>query len=208
MTGAWKNLCRVLPLLAAAVLVSPDGLAQQKGPPADKGPPAAKGPPSAQDPSDKTPPGRDKGEPGHDKADQARDGGPALPEQAADAGKREQARDRVNDAERNKARKHAKEVIEGRKDLPKARRDARTAEKERIKDHAKKSGKAVPKAALKNELERHARRMARLARLSEVADKAQDTEAMDRIDKLTVHELARHDKWMDGHATEPTGGAK
>jgi hypothetical protein len=54
-------------------------------------------------------------------------------------------------------------------------------------------------APVKEELRRHAERLARLDRIKAVATEAKDTDAVDRATKLTVKENARHDKWMEKH---------
>jgi hypothetical protein len=50
--------------------------------------------------------------------------------------------------------------------------------------------------AMKEELKRHARRIARLERIKALATEAKDTDAVTRATKLIDKENARHDKWI------------
>jgi hypothetical protein len=50
--------------------------------------------------------------------------------------------------------------------------------------------------AMKQELQRHARRAARLERIKALATDAKDTDALTRVTKLIDKENARHDKWI------------
>lgn len=54
-------------------------------------------------------------------------------------------------------------------------------------------------ASVKEELRRHAERVARIERIKTVATDAKDTDATDRAAKLIGKENARHDKWMEKH---------
>jgi hypothetical protein len=117
--------------------------------------------------------------------------------------KRKEARKAYHDgATPEEMRKRAHEVVEARKDLNAARRKARDAAKKRVKNRLAHVKKNVNKAALTAELRRHARIIARLSRAREVAEKAEDQDAMDRIDGLTAKENARHNRWLDNHAPE------
>jgi len=51
--------------------------------------------------------------------------------------------------------------------------------------------------ALKQELRRHAERVARLDRIKAVAADAKDADSGERATKLLAKENARHDKWME-----------
>ena len=55
---------------------------------------------------------------------------------------------------------------------------------------------------VKEELRRHAERVARIERIKAVATDAKDNDAMDRAGKLIGKENARHDKWM-GNTSQP-----
>lgn len=59
-------------------------------------------------------------------------------------------------------------------------------------------------SAVKEELRRHAERVARLERIKSLAADAKDADATDRATKLTAKENARHDKWMEKHAAMPS----
>ena len=59
-------------------------------------------------------------------------------------------------------------------------------------------GVAVPDAALREALAKHARRMARLDWAEETAVEKADDAALARIEKLREKENARHEKWMGG----------
>lgn len=50
--------------------------------------------------------------------------------------------------------------------------------------------------AMKEELRRHARRVARIERIRALATDAKDKDATERADKLLAKENARHEKWM------------
>lgn len=66
----------------------------------------------------------------------------------------------------------------------------------KAKVEKKLAGKPAP-AALKQELKRHARRLARLERIQALATDAKDDDALARVKKLIDKENERHDKWMD-----------
>jgi hypothetical protein len=96
------------------------------------------------------------------------------------------------------------------------RKEWKEARKAKIKDaraEIKKKVEAALKgqpmaAAMKEELKRHARRLARLERAKSVADEAKDTDTVSRVDKLIEKENARHDKWMTGYNAKAAGGDK
>ncbi len=60
-------------------------------------------------------------------------------------------------------------------------------------------------ASVKEELRRHAERVARIERIKVVATDAKDTDATDRAGKLLGKENARHDKWMEKHVAAAAG---
>ncbi|MBK9262654.1 MAG: hypothetical protein IPM54_22975 [Polyangiaceae bacterium] len=86
------------------------------------------------------------------------------------------------------------------------------ARKAKVKEHRAEIKKKVEAAlkgkpmatAMKEELKRHARRLARLERAKSVADEAKDSETVTRVDKLIEKENARHDKWMAGYDAKAT----
>jgi hypothetical protein len=99
------------------------------------------------------------------------------------------------------------------KDRAKKRRDARAQRKKAGRDKMRKALKATLKgkpmsAAFKQELKRHARRLARLERILELAAEAEDDESLERAEKLLAKENARHGKWMQKHAANPGKGAQ
>jgi hypothetical protein len=58
--------------------------------------------------------------------------------------------------------------------------------------------------ALKEELRRHAERVARIERIRSVATDAKDADSGARATKLLAKENGRHDKWMEKHSSAPT----
>ena len=66
-------------------------------------------------------------------------------------------------------------------------------------------GKAMH-PSLKEELKRHARRLARLDRVEAIAKDSKDDDSLARVKKLIEKENARHDKWMSGFDPEKGGG--
>ena len=62
--------------------------------------------------------------------------------------------------------------------------------------------------AFKQELKRHARRLARLERILEVAAEAEDDDTIERAEKLMDKENARHGKWLAKMNANPGKGAQ
>ena len=92
-------------------------------------------------------------------------------------------------------------------------KEARKAKAKEVRAEVKKQVEAALKgkpmiAGMKEEVKRHARRIARLERVKSVADEAKDTETVTRVDKLIEKENARHDKWMAGFDAKAAGGDK
>lgn len=87
-----------------------------------------------------------------------------------------------------------------------AARKAKEHEEQRAKLKAMLKG--PPDDALKQELRRHAERIARLDRIKSVATTEKDNDAVERATKLIAKENERHDKWMSKHVTDTAGGAK
>lgn len=73
-------------------------------------------------------------------------------------------------------------------------------EHEALKEKLKAKLHAAPDAAMKEELRRHAERIAKLERIKTVADTEKDTAISAKATSLMDKENARHDKWMDKHA--------
>ena len=59
---------------------------------------------------------------------------------------------------------------------------------------------------MKEELQRHAKRVARILRAKEVAQGEKDDDSVTRADKLLQKEQERHDKWIGNY--DAKGGAK
>ena len=82
-------------------------------------------------------------------------------------------------------------------------------EHEALKEKLKNKLKGPPDEALKQELRRHAERLAKLERIKTVADTEKDKATSDKATALIAKEDARHDKWMDKHVSgaTPTAGS-
>ena len=81
------------------------------------------------------------------------------------------------------------------------RRANRPERAKKLRDEARgrasKALKGQPmQQAFKQELERHARRIARLERIQAVAAEAGDAASLDRAEKLVDKENERHQRWM------------
>lgn len=113
--------------------------------------------------------------------------------------------------------KEGKDKADGGKDDDKAAEPAKS-DKDAVKKKAKEDrdelkgkvqkalkGKAMH-PSLKEELKRHARRLARLERIQAVATASKDDDTIDRVKKLIEKENARHEKWMSKFDPEKGGG--
>lgn len=67
--------------------------------------------------------------------------------------------------------------------------------------------KTAPDEALKQELRRHAERIARLDRIKVVAGEAKDNDSAEKANKLLAKENERHEKWMSKHVAGAAAGA-
>jgi len=85
----------------------------------------------------------------------------------------------------------------GKSGSDRASRVAKQHEDQKAKLHGMLKGPMD--ASVKEELRRHAERVARIERIKAVATEAKDTDVVDRAGKLLGKENARHDKWMDKH---------
>lgn len=141
------------------------------------------------------------------------------PQAAPPAAKAEKAGDKAEKAADKAADKIEKAGDKAEKAADKASDKARTAEdrtarKAREHDAQREKLKGVLKGpvddALKQELRRHAERVARLERIKAVALTEKDTASSDKASTLLGKENDRHDKWMAKHASTGTaaGGAK
>ncbi len=79
-----------------------------------------------------------------------------------------------------------------RKNRRQRRKDRRQALRKRLKKKLKK--RRVTKV-IRFELRTHARRVARLRRIRALAAAKDDTETVERVDKLLARENARHENW-------------
>jgi len=106
-----------------------------------------------------------------DKADKAADKAAKAADKAAD--KADKAEDRAADRAARKAKEH-------------------DAQREKLKA----SWKGPVSDALRQELRRHAERLARLERIKVVAEIEKDKDNAEKADKLIAKENERHEKWM------------
>ena len=87
------------------------------------------------------------------------------------------------------------------------RKDRQKKQRDELRAKVKEKLKGQPMAqAMKEELQRHAMRVARIQRVKEVAQGEKDDDAVGRADKLLAKEQERHDKWMANY--DAKGGAK
>lgn len=120
----------------------------------------------------------------------------------------EKAADKVE-----KAGDKAEKAIDKASDKARMAED-RTARKAREHDAQREKLKGVLKGpvddSLKQELRRHAERVARLERIKALAMTEKDTASSEKASTLLGKENDRHDKWMTKHAATGTaaGGAK
>jgi hypothetical protein len=128
---------------------------------------------------------------GDEKSDKDKDGGAA-----ADAAPADEAEQKAQEAKR--------------KEKKEARKAKAKDERAELKKKVTAALKGQPMAqAMKQELERHARRLARLERVKDLAEEAKDTDAGGRVQKLIDKENGRHGKWManyDAKAADKAGG--
>jgi hypothetical protein len=92
-------------------------------------------------------------------------------------------------------------------------KEARKAKAKEVRAEVKKKVEAALKGkpmvtAMREELQRHARRLARLDRVKTVASEANDTDTVTRVDKLIEKENARHNKWMASFEVKAAAGDK
>jgi hypothetical protein len=142
---------------------------------------------------------------------------PAAAPQGKAADKAEKAADKAEkkvektaDKAADKAEKAADKAELGA-DKAKAAED-RTARKAKEHDAQREKLKATLKgpmdSSMRDELRRHAERLARLERIRMVAHTEKDTGTVDKVTSLVAKENARHDAWMTKHvASTPTPAA-
>ncbi|MDF2694468.1 MAG: hypothetical protein K0S65_2851 [Labilithrix sp.] len=131
-------------------------------------------------------------------------------EKAADktADKVEKAADKAADKVEKAADKAAKDLKAG--DPAKAKsaddRAARKAkEHDAQRDRLSATWKGPMTDALRQELRRHAERLARLERIKAVADAEKDKDSSEKAAKLVARENERHEKWMTHNAATAGG---
>jgi hypothetical protein len=134
-------------------------------------------------------------------AEPAKPGSPGMGEKAGE--KVDKAADKASDKAKDlkdKAGEKADSVKDGAD---------RTARKAKQHDEQKAKLRTMLKGpmdeATKQELRRHAERLARIDRIKTLADGAKDNDSAERAAKLTTKENARHDKWMEKHVSTSTG---
>ena len=87
------------------------------------------------------------------------------------------------------------------------RASKKAKEHEALKEKLKGKLKGPMDESVKQELRRHAERLAKLERIKAVATTEKDTANADKATSLITKENARHDKWMDKHVAGAAGGA-
>ena len=137
-------------------------------------------------------------------------GKPTGAEKAAD--KAEKAADKAGDKAEKAAEKagdkakDSKDALDTSKAKTTEDRSARKAkEHEAQREKLKATWKGPVSDALRQELRRHAERVARLERIKAVAENEKDKDSVEKAAKLISKENERHDKWMSKNA--PVSGA-
>ena len=196
----WLKRGWALLALAAALGVTPAASADLAAPP----------PAPGKDAKDKDHPGK-----GADKAaDKGADNAAKGADNAADKGKKgDAAADAgATDAGAAPADDADKKAREAKRAAEKIERKAKSKDdKAALRAKVQATLKGQPMShALREEIKRHARRLARLDRAKAVAEDEKDDATVARVSKLVEKENARHDKWManfDAKAADK-GGAK
>lgn len=111
----------------------------------------------------------------------------------------------------DKAEKKAEKAADKAEDKAKSAERAgdRAARKQKEHDAQRDKLKAMLKGpmddGMKQELRRHAERLAKLERIKAVATTEKDTATVDKATSLIAKENVRHDKWMEKKAANPAG---
>lgn len=127
------------------------------------------------------------------------------------ADKANKAADKAADKAEGKAKDGKDKAEEAKAEAPKADKEATKKKAKEDRDELKTKvqkalkGKAMH-PSLKEELKRHARRLARLERIQAVATASKDDDTVDRVKKLIEKENDRHEKWMSKFDPEKGGG--
>lgn len=113
--------------------------------------------------------------------------------------------------DKGKEGKEAKDKLDGKADKAGAEgKDLGDRTARKAKEHAAQKAKlgtmlkGPMDEPVKQELRRHAERLARIERVKSVAEGAKDTDVAERATKLLAKENARHDKWMEKHVATPS----
>jgi hypothetical protein len=123
-------------------------------------------------------------------------------DKAAGAGDKaaDKAADKKAEKADDKAEKKADKADDKGKSAEGGDRAAKKAkEHEALKEKLKGKLKGPMDESVKQELRRHAERLAKLERIKAVAMTEKDTANADKAGTLITKENARHDKWMDKH---------
>lgn len=105
-----------------------------------------------------------------------------------------------------KAAKDSKEAVEQSKKTPEQRAARKAKEHEAQREKLTATWKGPVNENLRQELRRHAERLARLERIKDVAETEKDKDSVEKADKLIAKEKERHDKWIGKHATPTKPG--
>jgi hypothetical protein len=117
--------------------------------------------------------------------------------------KADKAADKAGDKADDKADKAKADIKTDKAEIKKKSKD----QKDELKGKVQKALKGKPMhASLREELKRHARRLARLDRIEALAKSANDDDALARVKKLISKENDRHDKWMSNFDPEKGSG--
>lgn len=137
---------------------------------------------------------------------------------AADKGDKDKDKDKSDKAAKDAKGNDGKEAVDPSKGKTEGDRAARKAkEHDAQREKLRTMLKGPVNDGLKQELKRHADRVARLERIKVVAQTEKDNDNVEKATKLLAKENERHDKWMDKNvlgaapvpaATDVKGGAK
>lgn len=122
---------------------------------------------------------------------------PGKPDDAKKHGTSSKTDEKASDVK--EAAKDAIGTLKGKND-PAAREARRNTQREQLRT----SIKGPMTESMKQEIRRHAQRVARIERIKALAIEAKDKEVTERADKLLAKENARHDKWVS-NAGKQTG---
>jgi hypothetical protein len=123
-------------------------------------------------------------------------GAPGKPH-GSDEGRKGGAGARTDDKDKKADDKDKKADDKGKSGSDRAARIAKQHEDQKAK--LQSTLKGPMDASVKEELRRHAERVARIERIKAVATDAKDNDAVERSAKLVGKENARHDKWLEKH---------